>query len=95
MRLIAKKISNIWAQTIDKGTHKTVKMHRPICVCSLHIHEGDIPKISRKWSKLHFLYIDQDILTRDWVVGNGCKSFGLGSLGIKSSGSTFICNNSD
>ena len=26
------------------------------------------------------------------MVGKGCKSLGFGSLGIKSSGSTFICN---
>lgn len=30
--------------------------------------------------------------TRDWVVGKGCRSLGLGSLGIRSSGFTFTCD---
>lgn len=33
--------------------------------------------------------------TRDWVVGNGCRSLGLGSLGIRSSGSTLTCGQTD
>ena len=30
------------------------------------------------------------VLTIDWTDGNGCRSLGLGSFGIKSSGSKFI-----
>lgn len=34
-------------------------------------------------------------VTRDWVVGNGCRSLGLGSLGIRSSGSTLTCGRTE
>lgn len=35
------------------------------------------------------------VSTRDWVVGNGCRSLGLGSLGMRSSGSTLTCGQTD